>query len=171
MRRSYPCSSNASVMTTFRSGSIDATLASSSSPMPFAARIGVAMSDTDSIVNARLIGDRKVISVAVAQPPLAQLGLDQERHLERGGRALVGDARDADDDPAAPERVEGLPQPDRRIRRVEVVSLAAEMLDLLGHDPGPRGDDQLVVAQDAALGERDGLRRRIDPGDVARPGD
>ena len=138
MRRSYGCSSNASVMTTFRSGSIDATLASSSRPMPFAARIGVAMSDTDSIVNARLIGDRKVISRPVAEASLAQLGLHQERHLKRGGRALVRDARDADDDPAAPERVKGLPQPDRCVRRVEVVSLAAEVLDLLGHDSAIR---------------------------------
>ena len=43
----------------------------------------------------------------VAQATLAQLALDQERHLERRRRALVGHPGDADHDPTAREGVEG----------------------------------------------------------------
>jgi len=36
--------------------------------MPFSSKIGVAMSETLSMVNARLIGERKVISVLSRRP-------------------------------------------------------------------------------------------------------
>ena len=68
MSRSYGCSSNASVMTTLRSASISDTPASSSSLIPFSSKIGVAMSDTLSMVKARLIGERNVSSVLSRSP-------------------------------------------------------------------------------------------------------
>ena len=58
------------------------------------------------MVNARPMGEQKSSSLAVAEAALPELGLDQERHLERRRRALVGHAGDADDDAAAGEGVE-----------------------------------------------------------------
>jgi hypothetical protein len=71
----------------------------------------------------------------LAEAAIAELGLDEERDLERRRRALVRDARDADDDPAAGEGVERLAQLRGGLGRVEVVRLLAEVLDLLGEDP------------------------------------
>jgi hypothetical protein len=51
------------------------------------------------------------------QVPLPRLGLDEEGDLERCRRARVGHTGDADHDPAAGERVEGL----RRARAASAV--------------------------------------------------
>ena len=93
--------------------------------------------------------------LAQAAPP--QLVLDQERHLQRRGRALVGHRRDADDDPPAGERVERGPQPLRCIGPVEVMRLGLEVLDRLGQDAGARCEDELVVVQAATVLQLDQL--------------
>ena len=92
------------------SGSIASTLKNVCSSMPFSARIGVTISLTVSMVKARPMGEQKCDRRLVAQVPLSQLGLDQEGHLQRRRRALVGHAGDADDDPSAGERVERVAQ-------------------------------------------------------------
>ena len=71
----------------------------------------MAISLTLSMVKARPMGEQKWSSRLLAQAALAQLGLDEEGDLERCRRALVGHAGDADDDPAARERVERRAQP------------------------------------------------------------
>ena len=96
-----------------RSASIASTLKNVCSSMPFSARIGVAISETLSIVKARPIGEQKSIVDALAEAALAQLRLDQERDLERRRRALVGHAGDADDDPPTVEPVERRAQASR----------------------------------------------------------
>ena len=64
MSRSYGSSSPSRLSTTLRSGSIASTLKNVWSSMPLVSRIGVAMSDTLSMVNARPIGEQKCSSVA-----------------------------------------------------------------------------------------------------------
>ena len=107
------------------------------------------MSDTLSIVNARPIGEQKCSSARLAQAALAKLGLDQEGDLERRRRALVGHARDPDDDPAAGEGVERLAELECRLGGVEVLRLGVEVLDRLGHDARAGGQDQVVVGERA----------------------
>ena len=51
-----------------RTGSIASTLKNVWSSMPFASRIGVAMSDTLSIVKARPIGEQKCMSAPSRMP-------------------------------------------------------------------------------------------------------
>ena len=150
-----------------RSGSIASTLKNVCSSIPFSARIGVAISLTVSIVKARPIGEQKWISRLVAQLALAQLGLDEERDLERRRRALVGHAGDRDDDPAAGERVERLAKLERRLGGVEVMGLGVEVLDLLGHDPGAGGEDELVVLEAHPVRELDELARLVHANDLA----
>jgi hypothetical protein len=98
----------------------------------------------------------------VPQAALAQLGLDEEGHLERRRRALVGHRRDADDDLAALEGVEGVAELERRGCRVEVLGLGVEVLDRLGDDPAARREDQVVVRQDGTAGQHDGAGGLVD---------
>ena len=121
--------------------------------MPFSSRIGVAISDTLSMVNARPIGEQKCISDRVAQAPLAELRLDEEGDLERRRRALVGHAGDADHDPAAGERVQGRSELGGGLGGVEVMGLGLEVLDRLGHDARARSRDEVVVAERHAVGQ------------------
>ena len=104
----------------------------------------------------------------LAQAALAELGLDEERDLERRRRALVGHAGDGDDDPAALERVERLAQLERGLGRVEVLGLGVEVLDRLGQDARAGGQDEVVVAEPLAVLEMDGLRRLVDLLDLRR---
>jgi hypothetical protein len=48
-----------------------------------------------------------------------------------------------------------------------VVRLGLEVLDRLRHDARPRGEDQVVVGDRHAVGQDDGLRGLVDPGDLA----
>ena len=139
------------------------TLKNVCSSMPRSARIGVAISETDSIVNARPMGLQKWISRPLAQAAPPQLVLDQEGNLQRRGRALVGHRRDADDDPSAGERVERGPQSLRRIGSVEVMRLGLEVLDRLGQDARARSEHELVVVQAASVFQLDQLARLVDP--------
>ena len=68
MSRSYGSSSPSRLWTTLRSGSIASTLKNVCSSMPFASRIGVAISDTLSIVKARPIGEQKWTSLWSRRP-------------------------------------------------------------------------------------------------------
>ena len=134
--------------------------------MPFCSRIGVAISLTLSIVNARAIGLQKWTSALVAKATLAQLGLEEEGDLERRRRALVRHRGDPDDDLAAVERVESAAQPGGRLGAVEVVGLGLEVLDRLGQDARAGGQDELRVGQALAVGELDELSGLVDPGDL-----
>ena len=87
----------------------------------------------------------------LAQAALAELGLDEEGDLERRRRALVGHPGDADDDPAAGERVERGAQPGGGLGGVEVMGLGVEVLDRLGHDARAGREDELVVAERQAV--------------------
>ena len=148
-----------------RAGSIVSTLKNVWSSIPFSARIGVAISDTLSIVNARPMGEQKWTSDASRRPRLPQLGLDQEGDLERRRRALVGHPGDADHDPAAGERVERRAEPQRGVDTVEVVGLLVEVRDLLGHGSAqPVADEEVVIADRVAGLEEDRARRRVDAG-------
>ena len=101
------------------------------------------------------------------QPALAKLRLDQECDLERRGRALVRHAGDADDDPTTGERVESAAELECGFSRVEVVRLRVEMLDLLRHDARPGGEDEIVVDDRQAIGQKHALGALIDPIHVA----
>ena len=113
-------------------------------------------------MNARPIGEQKWTSLSVAQATLAQLALDEERHLERRRRALVGHPGDRHDDPPAREGVEGAPELERRFGAVEVLGLGVEVLDRLGHDPRTGRQHEVVVAEALAVLEMDGLGRLVD---------
>ena len=51
--------------------------------------------------------------------------------------------------------------------RVEVVGLGVEVFDRLGHDPRAGREDQLVVAERQAVGQRHDLSCLVEPGDLA----
>jgi hypothetical protein len=124
--------------------------------------MGVAMSDTLSIVNARPIGEQKWTSLWSRRPRWAQLALNEERHLERRRRALVWHPGDRHDDPPTRESVEGAPELERRFGGVEVLGLGVEVLDRLGDDPRTGRQHEVVVRELLAVLEMDGLARLVD---------
>ncbi len=66
--RSYGSSSPSRLITFFASRSMDSTLKKVCSSMPFSARMGVAISLTLSMVNARPMGEQKWISLFSRSP-------------------------------------------------------------------------------------------------------
>jgi hypothetical protein len=68
MSRSYGSSSPSRLRMTLRSGSIASTLKNVCSSTPFSSKIGVAMSETLWIVNARPIGEQKWTSLVSRRP-------------------------------------------------------------------------------------------------------
>ena len=89
---------------------------------------------------------------------LAQLGLDQERDLERRRRALVRHPGDADHDPPAVECVERTSKLQRGLGGVEVMGLGLEVRDRLGHDPAAGRDHEVLVGEPLTVRQLDGLR-------------
>ena len=83
----------------------------------------------------------------IAQATLAQLALDEERHLERRRWTLVGHPGDRDDDPPAGEGVEGVAELERRFGAVEVLGLGVEVLDRLRDDPRTGRQHEVVVGR------------------------
>ena len=108
-------------------------------------------------------------SRAVADAALAELRLDEERDLERRRRALVGHPGDADDDPAAAERVERRAQrrpPPRRCRSggPRCRSARSPRARCASRSPGPAAS----YAERQAVGQSHDRRVAfVDAGDLA----
>ena len=95
-----------------------------------------------------------------AELPLTQVPVGQEGELERSDRALDRHVDEVDDQPAAVEAVEGLPELTGSLGAVEgegpvVPAGPGEALGLLGLKPAAGCDDQDVVGEHGPIVEED----------------
>jgi hypothetical protein len=103
----------------------------------------------------------------VAHPALGEVGVGQERELERRHGALDGHLGDVDDEPAPVEALERAGQRGGAVERVEVEgglapARAGEAGQLLGGDARAGGDDEHVVVERAAVLEEHAVGGGVD---------